>query len=236
MTISQEKKEAVMDSATAIIIFITEVIGTVAFSVSGTIVAIDHGLDVFGVIFIGCITAVGGGIMRDIMLGAVPPVAFVNPYPMLIAAIASLVVFVVAYTLRGRYTALRARIDVINNIFDAIGLAAFAVMGTENAIAAGYGENVLFCVSLGTVTCIGGGMLRDVMTNSTPYVLKKRIYALASIAGCLFYLLLSRMDLHPSVPTLSAMILVFAIRMLATVFRWSLPKIAPALTDVPKND
>lgn len=225
-----------MDNATALIILITEVLGTVAFAVSGALVAIDHGLDVFGVIFIGCITAVGGGIMRDIMLGAVPPAAFVNPYPMLIAAIASAAVFVVAYAFRGRYTRLRARVDVINNVFDAIGLAAFAVMGTESAVAAGYGDNVLFCVSLGTVTCIGGGMLRDVMTNSTPYVLKKRIYALASIAGCLFYLVLSGLDLHPSVPTFAAMILVFAIRMLATVFKWSLPKIVPVTSESTKNN
>lgn len=225
-----------MDNVAELIIFITEVLGTVAFSVSGTLVAIDHGLDVFGVILIGCVTAVGGGIMRDIMLGTVPPSAFVNPYPMLVAALASAAVFVVAYALRDRYTGLRARIDVVNNVFDAIGLAAFAVMGTESAIAAGYGDNALFCVSLGTVTCIGGGMLRDVMTNSTPYVLKKRIYALASIAGSLLYLVLSRAELHPSLPTLAAMVLVFTIRMLATVFRWSLPKITSAPADVPKND
>lgn len=208
-----------------LIIFITEVIGTVAFSVSGTLVAIDRGLDVFGVVFIGCTTAVGGGIIRDIMLGSVPPKAFVNPYAMLIAAIASAVVFAFAYALREKYAHLRARIDVVNNIFDALGLASFAVIGTESAITAGYIENALFCVSLGTVTCIGGGMLRDVMTNSTPYVLKKHIYALASIAGCVLYLEFSRLELHPLVSTLSAMTLVFAIRMLATVFRWSLPKI-----------
>lgn len=208
-----------------LIIFITEVIGTVAFSVSGALVAIDNGLDFFGVVFIGCTTAVGGGIIRDIMLGSVPPAAFVNPYPMLIAAIASIAVFVIAYALRDRYIHLRTRVDVVNNIFDALGLASFAVIGTESAITAGYIENALFCVSLGTVTCIGGGMLRDVMTNSTPYVLKKHIYALASIAGCMLYLWLSRCELHPLIPTLSAMTLVFSIRMLATVFRWSLPKI-----------
>ncbi len=214
-----------MDNATAIIIFVTEILGTVAFSVSGTLIAIDRGLDAFGVLVIGCITAVGGGIIRDIMLGAVPPTAFVNPYSLVIAAVTSVIVFVISYMLRDEYARLRAKIEVINNIFDALGLAAFAVIGTESALLAGYGDNALFCVSLGTLTCIGGGILRDVMTNSTPYVLKKRIYALAAIAGCLSYLYLSRTELHPSIPTLAALVLVFAIRMLATVFRWSLPKI-----------
>ncbi len=225
-----------MNNATALIILVTEVLGTVAFAVSGALVAIDRGLDVFGVIVIGCITAVGGGIMRDIMLGTVPPAAFVNLYPVFIAAIASLAVFVVAYALRDKYAELRVKIDVINNIFDALGLAAFAVMGTECAISAGYGYNALFCVSLGTVTCIGGGILRDVMTNSTPYVLKKRVYALAAIAGSLVYLYLSRTELHPSVPTLVALVIVFGIRMLATVFRWSLPKVATEQSAKTKKD
>ncbi len=225
-----------MDNATAIIIFITEVLGTVAFAVSGAIVAIDRGLDVFGVMVIGCITAVGGGIIRDIMLGTVPPASFVNLYPIAISAAASLAVFVVAYALRDRYAMMRTKIDVVNNIFDALGLAAFAVMGTESAISAGYGYNALFCVSLGTLTCIGGGILRDIMTNSTPYVLKKRIYAIAAIAGSLLYLYLSRSELHPSVPTLVSLTTVFAIRILATVFRWSLPKIVLTPPEQTKKD
>ncbi len=212
-----------MDVST--ILFITELIGTVAFAVSGALVAIDRSLDFFGVVFIGCITAVGGGILRDVILGQVPPRAFLNLYILLIAAVASTVVFVVAYLFRSRYIEYRQKIEIINNVFDAIGLAAFAVMGTENAINAGFIDNAVFCISLGTVTCIGGGMLRDMMTNATPYVLKKHIYALAAIAGSWLYLVLSRTEANHLAATVGAMAVVFVIRMLATYFRWSLPRV-----------
>lgn len=212
-----------MDVST--ILFITELIGTVAFAVSGALIAIERGLDAFGVLFVGCITAVGGGILRDVILGEVPPAAFVNLYILLTAAVSSLAVFIVAYVFRSYYVGVRHKIEVVNNIFDAVGLAAFAVMGTENAIAAGFGDNIVFCAALGTVTCIGGGMLRDMMTNATPYVLKKHIYALASIAGCVLYFALSAAEVHPFFSTVGAMTLVFTIRMLATAFRWSLPRV-----------
>lgn len=215
---------------TGTILLITEIIGTIAFAVSGALVAIDRGLDAFGVIFIGCTTAVGGGIFRDIILGRIPPAIFTNLRILIIAALSSLLVFVMAYIFRNRYLSVRGKIDVINNIFDAIGLSVFAVMGTESGISAGYGDNGVFCVALGMFTCIGGGILRDMMTNSTPYVFKKHIYALASIAGSALYYIATVNGISVPVASLVSMVLVFSIRMLATVFRWSLPKVFHAKT------
>lgn len=212
---------------TSLIMLITELIGTVAFAISGALIAIDRELDAFGVVFIGCTTAVGGGIFRDITLGRVPPAIFGNLNILLIAALTSLFVFILSYIWRNKYAEARTKIEIVNNIFDAIGLSAFAVMGTETAITAGHGDNAVFSIALGMFTGIGGGILRDMMTNATPYVFKKHIYALASIAGATLYFFASTFGAPVSVSTFASMALVFMIRMLATVFKWSLPRVFP---------
>ncbi len=214
-------------SVTDIVLLITELIGTVAFSVSGSLTAIDRGLDAFGVLFIGCITATGGGILRDLLIGHVPPAIFSSLFVLGSAALTSFAVFVIAYCKRRTYHTLRDHIEAVNSIFDAVGLAAFSVMGTEGAIASGHGENVVLSVCIGMLTGVGGGILRDILTDSTPYVLKKHIYALASIAGSLIYYFGSRAGggVGTAPVTFAAMAAVIAIRLLAAHFRWSLPRV-----------
>ncbi len=219
---------------TSLIMLITEYLGIVAFAISGALVAIDRELDPFGVVIIGCTTAVGGGILRDITLGRVPPSIFMNLPALLTAALTSLFVFILAYIFRNKYLAVKGRVEVVNNIFDALGLSAFAVMGTEVTISAGYGENAVFCVTLGVLTCIGGGIMRDVMTMAKPYVFIKHIYALAALAGSLLYYISVKNDIPVSFATLISMAVVFTIRMLATVFRWSLPRVFSTKTKVQK--
>ena len=131
-----------------IILFALEIIGTVAFAVSGAFVAIKARFDIFGVLVIGCITAVGGGITRDMLIGATPPAIFSKIYIVGIACLASLIVFIVAYIKRKKFDEIRERIEHINNIFDAIGLAAFTVMGTEIAFTNGISENVFLSIKL----------------------------------------------------------------------------------------
>ena len=167
------------------ILLILEIIGTVAFSVSGAFVAIKAKLDLFGVVFIGCITAVGGGILRDILIGAVPPAIFSNLHIVLVAVGASLIAFLLAYLSKKHFDDIVVRIERVGNLFDAIGLAAFSVMGTEVAFTHGLSDNIALTVLLGMLTGVGGGMIRDVLTNTTPYIFKKHIYALASIGGAL---------------------------------------------------
>lgn len=207
------------------ILFILEIIGTISFTVSGSIIAIRRGLDVFGVCFVGGITAVGGGIMRDLLIGKIPPSFFTSYHNFALTLFTSLAVFVVAYIFRRKFGELSQKTEHINNIFDAMGLAAFSVMGTEVAFVNGFGGNAIFSVTLGMLTGVGGGIIRDVLTDSTPYVLKKHVYALASILGSLAYYLL-RLNLGDVlIPTIVSIILIFALRMLATRFLWSLPKI-----------
>ena len=162
-----------------IILLILEIVGTVSFAVSGAFVAIKAKLDVFGVVFIGCVTAVGGGIIRDLLIGQTPPAIFSNLYILLIAAVASAAVFVVAYATRKRFLAAYEKIEPIQNVFDAFGLAAFSVMGTEIAFIHGISDNAVLAILLGMLTGVGGGMFRDVLTDTTPYIFKKHVYALA---------------------------------------------------------
>ena len=113
------------------IIRIMEIIGTIAFALSGALVAISSGLDIFGVIFLGCITAFGGGIVRDILLGINPPAIFTDLNIFLIAVFVALLTFVVSYIYKSKFNLFRTRIEIINNIFDAIGLSAFVIIGAE---------------------------------------------------------------------------------------------------------
>lgn len=210
---------------TEIILLVLEIVGTIAFAVSGAFVAIKARFDIFGVLVIGCITAVGGGMMRDLLIGNVPPAIFSKLYIVGIAALTSLIVFIVAYIKRKKFDEIRERIEHINNIFDAIGLAAFTVMGTEIAFTNGISENVFLSITIGVLTGVGGGVLRDILTETPPYIFKKHVYALASIIGSILYYLIRIWVNDTILPSIVAMIFIIGIRLLATKYRWDLPKI-----------
>ncbi|MBQ7368823.1 MAG: trimeric intracellular cation channel family protein [Clostridia bacterium] len=210
---------------TETVLWILEIVGTVAFAVSGAFVAIRAKFDIFGVLVIGCITAVGGGVTRDILIGATPPAIFSKGYIVGIAALTSLAAFTFAYFYHKKFDEVRERIEQINNIFDAIGLAAFTVMGTELAFAKGLSGNVFLSVTLGVLTGVGGGLLRDILTETPPYIFKKHVYALVSIVGAALYFVLRGLLLDSLLPSVAAIVLIIAVRILATKYRWSLPKI-----------
>lgn len=208
-----------------IVLLILEIVGTVSFAVSGAFVAIKAKLDLFGVLFIGCVTAVGGGITRDILIGATPPAIFSNLYILLVAAITAALVFALAYVHREKFDDMREKIEPVNNVFDAFGLAAFSVMGTEVAFVNGLSDNVLLSILLGMFTGVGGGLLRDILTSTTPYIFKKHVYALASIGGAALYYGLRLVSPDNLLPSALGMVFVVVIRLLATKYRWSLPKV-----------
>ena len=207
------------------ILVVMEWIGTIAFAISGALIAVSCGLDLFGVTFLGCIIAVGGGMLRVILLEQCPPAIFSNTPVLLVAALTSVIVFIIAYINRQHFEILREKIERINNVFDAVGLAAFSVTGTEIACAAGFSDKVLFVVIMGMITGVGGGIFRDVLVASAPYVLKKHIYALASLFGSILYYLTRKHAENTVVGTIVAMLSVILIRMLATKYRWKLPKL-----------
>lgn len=207
------------------IIQILEILGTIAFAVSGALIAVSCSLDLFGVVFMGCVTACGGGIIRDVLIGKVPPSVFDNSYIIFIAATSAIAVFVIAYINRHHFDTLREKLEKINNVFDAIGLSVFSVVGVEVAISSGFTDKKLFCILMGMLTGVGGGILRDIFANKTPYVFKKHIYAVASLMGSGLYYVLRVTIGNVVLAATLAMILVFAVRMLATVYLWQLPKV-----------
>lgn len=207
------------------ILFIMNFIGISAFSVSGALIAISSHLDLFGVLFIGCITSFGGGIIRDICLGSFPPRIFFKAEEVLLSISVSLAVFIISYINAKHFKSLSEKIDRINNWFDAVGLAVFSITGTEIAFDMGYDGSFLLSVVMGMITGVGGGIIRDVLTLKEPYVLHKRIYAMASISGCVLYFILESYFDAKLISSFISMSLIIAIRLLATKFRWKLPKI-----------
>lgn len=205
-------------------LFALEAAGTIAFASSGAMVAIEKNLDLLGIIVLGVITAVGGGMIRDITIGNIPPSLFRNSIYVWMALITVLILFLIIrfhpYVMESKY---RVTYEKVMNIFDAVGLGAFTVVGINTAIEAGYGDYRFLSAFLGVVTGVGGGMLRDIMANQTPYVLRKHFYACASIIGAVCYIVL-----REQIPGNGAMLLcafiVVIIRLLATKYRWNLPR------------
>jgi uncharacterized membrane protein YeiH len=210
-----------------LIFAICEFVGTVAFAVSGAMVSIAKRVDLFGVLLLGMITALGGGAMRDMMLGRLPPAMLSNYSHLAAAVITALIVFCAARVFRERYLQKEAIIEQVNNVFDALGLGVFAVVGADIAISNGYAGNGFLVVFMGMTTAIGGGLLRDLLLREIPFVLKKRIYALAAICGALVYYLLWLVRAPNTVALFAGVTVTFVLRALATVFKWNLPKALP---------
>lgn len=208
-------------------IFILELIGTVAFASSGAMTAIEKKMDIFGVNVLGATTAVGGGIMRDIILGLTPPGAFSHPVYVLVAALTSTILFVIAYA---KPTAFESRVktDYYDKLMfwcDTAGLGIFTVVGIQAAVRAVGGENVFFFVFIGTLTGVGGGVLRDIMAGETPYILVKHIYACAAIAGGIVCVV-GRTAFGEAYGTILGLAATVLLRFLAAHFRWNLMRVS----------
>ena len=208
-------------------IFILELIGTVAFASSGAMIAIEKKMDIFGVNVLGATTAVGGGIMRDIILGLTPPGAFSHPVYVLVAALTSTILFVIAYA---KPTAFESRVktDYYDKLMfwcDTAGLGIFTVVGIQAAVRAVGGENVFCFVFIGTLTGVGGGVLRDIMAGETPYILVKHIYACAAIAGGIVCVV-GRTAFGEAYGTILGLAATVLLRFLAAHFRWNLMRVS----------
>ena len=181
-------------------------------------------MDVFGVCVLGVVTAVGGGMMRDVILGNVPG-ALTKPVYVVAAVITALLIFAVLYfkrdMLQGRFGLLYDRMMLV---MDSVGLGIFTVVGVITGIRNGYLENTFLLTFLGTLTGVGGGLLRDMMAGVPPYIFVKHIYACASVAGALVCVSIYRgFGQIPAVVISS--LLVVAVRFLAAHYRWNLPHV-----------
>ncbi len=208
-----------------IILLFLEIVGTIVFAVSGALVAIKSKFDIFGVLVIGCVTAVGGGMTRDILIGSTPPAVFSKLYIVCIAAVTAICVFIIAYFYGRKFDVIHERIEPINNVFDAIGLGVFSITGTELAFVNGLSDNVFLSITLGVLTGVGGGLLRDIMTKQMPYIFTKHVYALASILGTGLYYALRLYFPETILPSIFSIVLIVSVRLFAAKYRWSLPKV-----------
>lgn len=203
---------------------IIEYMGIVAFSVSGAMIAIRRKTDLFGVLLLGIITSFGGGLTRDVILGISPPVMFSNNLELILSLSVSLIVFLIAKSFSKNYLKEESKIEHINDIFDALGLGLFVVIGAKVAIDNGYLGNPVIVISAGLITGVCGGLLRDVLTMSVPFILIKRIYAVAAILGSTSYYFLIKYGIGESISMLTGAAITFSLRILAMTFKWNFPK------------
>lgn len=203
-------------------VFLLEVIGTIAFAFSGCMVANSKKMDIFGVWVLGTVTAVGGGAVRDLLLGVTPPNMFRNGVYVAIATATVAVWLLMAAKSGAVSKKLFHSITKVMDFSDSVGLGIFAVVGSQTAVIYGYGDNWFLVIFVGVLTGVGGGLLRDVMADTTPMIFRKRIYALAAMAGSVIYVIL-RQRISENAAMLVGTIAVFIIRTLASKFRWDLP-------------
>jgi len=188
--------------------------GTFVFAISGAAAAKERGLDLFGICAIAFIVACGGGIIRDLCIGAIPPAGLTN-WSYLVAAITA------AGITLGLYSFVK-RLKQPVLFFDALGLSLFAVTGAQKSIA--YGHNAEVAVLLGVTTAVGGGVLRDILLNRVPVILEKEIYASSALIGALIVVIGNHLKwLSNDLVSVIALITCFGLRLLALRYHWNLP-------------
>lgn len=197
-----------------------EVLGTVAFAVSGGAVAVRAGMDWLGVVVLAVIAAIGGGTLRDLLTGTLPVSWVIAPWPVLVAILTGLTVIVIGHRVP------RVSLDSWTAVLvaDAAGLAAFTVTGAVTTLSEGATNAV--AVVLAVVTGTGGGVLRDVLARERPLILVGQIYALASIVGACVVVVLTNIGAADPVVRWSAVAVILALRLAAVRWRWSLPRFA----------
>lgn len=206
-------------------------VGTVAFAISGAMTAMERSLDLLGVLVLGTVTAVGGGLIRDCLLGRTPPRALLEPQDALIALAVSLLTFLAAWLLVRFHRRTGRWWGSVLSLMDAVGLGVFSVSGVQSALSCGHGGNAFLCVFMGVLTGVGGGLVRDVLAMQVPSILHRRIYALASLLGAGLYYGLTRLGAAGwAMPAAAGTVVL--IRLLATRYQWHLP-LSPPLFSPP---
>lgn len=204
-----------------IFVLVLEIIGTVAFTISGAMTGLKKEMDIFGVAILGLTTAVGGGVVRDIILGVTPPVTFRNPLYAFIAIGTAIIVFI---PIVHRWMMRNARIyEKILILMDALGLGIFTTVGIRAAYEVSADFNKFLLLFVGVVTGTGGGILRDILAGNTPYIFIRHVYAVASLAGAVVCIFLWTVT-ESVYAMLAGMAVIVVIRLLSFHFKWNLPR------------
>ena len=201
-------------------LLVLDLIGTFVFALSGAVVGVKQRLDIFGVLVLSFAAASAGGIMRDVLIGSVPPAAIRDWRYMAASVLAGLLIFI--------WLPRSTRLSRVRNLvllFDAAGLGLFAVTGTQKAL--GYGLHPAMAPVLGMLTGIGGGMLRDLLVAEIPNVLRADLYAVAALAGAVVVVIGHQLHVAPVVTAVLGALICFSLRLVAIRRGWQLP-VAPA--------
>ncbi len=195
--------------------FLMDLLGTVAFAISGVLVAMDKRLDLFGVFIIAFVTAIGGGTLRDLLIGNTP-VAWMLESTYIITIIGTVILAIV---FREKLRYLRKSLF----LFDTLGIGLYTMVGIEKGLNA----NLLpvMCIILGTITASFGGVIRDILCNEIPVIFRKEIYATACVLGGLSYFLLRKLPLDDEYVYLASILIVIGIRLVAVKYKIALPSI-----------
>ena len=204
------------------IIFCMEILGTIAFAASGAMVGIRKKMDIFGICVLGVVTAVGGGMTRDVILGKLPS-ALQKPVYVEVSVATALAIFILLYVKQDLLSGKMGTFyDKAMLIMDSVGLGIFTTLGVMTGIDIGYEWNSFLLVFIGMLTGVGGGLMRDMMAGEEPYIFVKHIYACASLVGALGCVWIYREWGRLPAVFIGAFI-VMAIRFLAAHYRWNLP-------------
>lgn len=195
------------------LLYALDLLGTAAFAASGAWAGVRRDMDIFGVLVLGLVTATGGGTLRDLLLGDTPPFIFQNELYLYLSLAVSLAVFILHRKM--------AFIAQPLLYFDAIGLGTFVVIGASKALTFNFG--FLGVVMMGVMTATAGGIMRDLLSNEVPLVLRREVYASACVAGGALFYLLRQTALQENLALLISAMVVIVIRLLAIRHNWSLP-------------
>lgn len=190
-----------------------DLIGTFVFALSGAVAARQRGLDLFGIFSIAFTVACGGGIIRDLCIGAIPPAGLTN-WLYLVMVSAATIISISFYRI----------VNILNQpvlLFDALGLSVFTVAGARKAVV--YGHNYEVAILLGIVTAVGGGVIRDILLARIPAILKKEIYASAAMVGAMIVVLGDYLSYSKEIVSAIAILVCFGLRFLGLHFHWNLP-------------
>lgn len=192
-----------------------DILGTIAFAISGVLVAMNKKMDLFGILIIAFVTAVGGGTLRDILIGQTP-VGWMKDMTFTYVILGSAVFAVIV---RNKINYLRTSLF----LFDTIGIGLYTVIGVEKGLSVGL--HPIICIALGTMSACFGGVIRDILCNEIPVIFRKEIYATACILGGLSYFLIRKLPLESDFVFMIAGAIVILVRLLAVKFKIALPNI-----------
>ena len=193
--------------------YLLDIIGTMAFALSGALTAMNKRLDPFGILIIAFVTAVGGGTLRDVLIGRTPVGWMLNLNYVYVIFIG----YILAILFRKRFDKLRKSLF----LFDTVGLGVFTLIGLEKGISIGL--HPIICTALGTMTACFGGVIRDILCNEIPVIFRKEIYATICILGGIVFFMLKKGNFPDELIQLVTSLVIIIVRFLVVKFNWSLP-------------